>query len=64
MSEEQKKTLGLAIAWNGPYMSNMPEDPWGAPYDYVFPGIHNWSSYDLSSYGPDGIKSEDDITNW
>jgi len=47
-----------------PYLTAMPEDPWGNPYHYVYPGIHNTDTFDLSSYGPDEIESDDDITNW
>ena len=40
-------------------------DPWGHPYLYVSPGLHNTNSYDLSSIGPDGIPgTADDIKNW
>ena len=52
--------------WNGPYLKKkkLPQDPWGHPYVYAFPGVHNTNSYDLSSLGPDGVESTDDITNW
>ena len=50
--------------WNGPYLNKMSEDPWGNPYHYVCPGIHNTDTFDLSSYGPDEVESDDDITNW
>jgi general secretion pathway protein G len=50
--------------WKGPYIRKMPMDPWGNPYVYVCPGIHNTGDYDLSSYGADGIESADDIVNW
>jgi len=51
--------------WNGPYLKKIPADPWGNPYAYVYPGIHNEEYYDLSSYGPDGAEGGgDDITNW
>ena len=50
--------------WKSPYIKKMPKDPWGAPYVYVSPGAINTQDYDLSSYGPDGIESSDDITNW
>jgi general secretion pathway protein G len=49
--------------WKG-YLRKIPKDPWGHPYVYVCPGVHNPADYDLSSYGPDGIESSDDITNW
>ena len=52
--------------WNGPYLKKkiIPKDPWSRPYVYVFPGPHNKESYDLSSMGPDGVESADDVTNW
>lgn len=43
-------------------------DPWGAPYQYSAPGDQNTHSFDLFSYGPDGIEGGEDtnadITNW
>ncbi len=39
-----------------------PMDPWENPYKYLYPGSHG--EYDLYSFGPDGIQSEDDIGNW
>jgi general secretion pathway protein G len=50
--------------WKGPYIKKMPEDPWGRPYEYRFPGTKNPSGYDLFSLGPDGTASGDDIGNW
>lgn len=50
--------------WKGPYLTSDPVDPWGKLYIYVSPGTHNRHSYDLSSYGPDGKESDDDINNW
>lgn len=42
-------------------------DPWGNPYIYVSPGIHN-SDFDLYSLGKDGQEGGEeydaDITNW
>ncbi|MBN1384586.1 MAG: type II secretion system major pseudopilin GspG [Elusimicrobia bacterium] len=51
--------------WKGPYLKKkVIKDPWGNPYIYVSPGIHN-KDYDLKSYGPDGADGgSDDITNW
>lgn len=34
-------------------MRAVPEDPWGNPYRYVYPGKKNVGSYDISSDGPD-----------
>jgi len=50
--------------WNGPYLDKFPIDPWGRPYQYRYPGVHNPSSFDLWSVGKDGIESEDDVKNW
>lgn len=52
--------------WRGPYLKEeeMLEDPWGKRLQYRFPGTHNTGSYDLWSLGPDGVESQDDITNW
>lgn len=57
---------GSARNWNGPYVKkSIPKDPWGNPYVYQYPGIHNTRFYDLSSSGPDAQSgSDDDITNW
>ena len=49
--------------WNGPYLKKIPLDPWQRPYEYKMPSNHN-QDYDLSSLGPDGIESADDIVNW
>ena len=52
-----------AINWNGPYLERKPLDPWGREYEYKWPGEHR-ADYDLYSLGKDGIKSNDDVTNW
>ena len=51
-------------SWSGPYVERVPVDPWGRPYQYKFPGVHNPTSYDLSSFGRDGVEGADDIGNW
>jgi general secretion pathway protein G len=53
--------------WKGPYLeaSQIPVDPWGHPYVYVYPGRKNPSGYDLYSMGADGQDgTADDIGNW
>lgn len=52
--------------WRGPYIKKaLPKDPWGQPYKYAAPGIHNREDFDLYSFGADGVEGgEDDITNW
>ena len=54
-----------ARAWHGPYIDNVPVDPWNTPYIYYYPGKHNPNSYDLLSAGPDQKEgTDDDIGNW
>lgn len=48
-----------------PFLPNIPQDPWGNAYVYVYPGTHNQGGFDLMSYGPDGVQGgNDDIGNW
>jgi general secretion pathway protein G len=56
-----------AKKWNGPYFDppQIPNDPWGNPYVYYYPGKNNPTGYDLFSIGEDGKEgTEDDIGNW
>jgi len=53
--------------WDGPYIKpKVPLDPWGAEYNYVFPGDHG--EFDIYSFGADGQEGGDgeyaDQTNW
>ena len=51
--------------WRGPaFETGLPQDPWKHDFTYACPGTHNPYSFDLSSLGPDGVPSADDITNW
>lgn len=48
-----------------PMLEKMPVDPWGNPYVYTSPGVHNPRSYDLLSWGPDLHEGGgDDISNF
>ena len=48
-----------------PFMPQVPKDPWGNDFVYIFPGTHNQGSFDLMSYGQDTVQGGgDDITNW
>ena len=51
-----------AVGWHGPYMDQIPKDPWGQDYLYECPGKHHPDSYDISSAGPPGEQSP--IGNW
>lgn len=55
---------GLQAVVDSGELKKLPEDPWKRPFGYRFPGEKNKGGYDLWSLGPDGIESEDDITNW
>jgi len=35
-----------------PYMDKLPNDPWGHPYVYLYPGVKG--EFDVMSYGPTG----------
>lgn len=54
--------------WSGPYLkvSDLPMDPWGAPYRYRSPGEHG--AYDILSLGADGreggTSDAADVTSW
>ncbi len=55
----------LGERWKGPYVRNLPLDPWGNPFQYRFPAQKSKDGYDLWSNGPDGQPdTEDDIGNW
>lgn len=55
-----------ADRWKGSYIESrsVPQDPWGNPYQYRYPGTKNTDRFDLWSWGPDGRESADDIGNW
>ena len=51
----------------GGYLSKVPVDPWGNPYQYLCPGVHG--AYDLWSLGSKGKQGggnsdKDIIGNW
>jgi len=47
-------------------IKDLPADPWGNPYQYLYPGEHG--TYDIFSYGADGRLGGEglnaDIGNW
>ncbi|MCG9916965.1 MAG: type II secretion system major pseudopilin GspG [Phenylobacterium sp.] len=51
---------------DGGYIRRLPEDPWGNPYQYAYPGERG--RFDVYSFGADGAQGgegEDaDIGNW
>ncbi|MCQ8185057.1 type II secretion system major pseudopilin GspG [Parvularcula maris] len=50
----------------GGYIQSLPEDPWGNPYVYLFPG--EFGEVDIVSYGADGRPGGEglnaDIGSW
>ncbi len=50
----------------GGYVKFLPDDPWGRPYVYIYPGEHG--VVDILSYGSDGEVGGEglaaDIVNW
>ena len=51
--------------WKG-YLDRLPNDPWGAPYQYLNPGVYG--DVDVMSYGADGAPGGEgkdaDIGSW
>lgn len=51
---------------SGGYLERLPNDPWGAPYQYLSPGIHG--AVDIVSFGADGKPggegNDADIGSW
>jgi len=51
----------------GGYIKRVSKDPWGNPYQYVYPGTRG-QEYDLYSLGADGAEGGEgdnaDIGNW
>jgi general secretion pathway protein G len=41
-----------------------PIDPWGTPYVYKNPGVHNPNGFDLYSYGASRKENDNEIGNW
>jgi general secretion pathway protein G len=62
-----KKPTGGAVPANWrPYLDKLPTDPWGRPYQYIFPGVKG--EVDVFSLGADGQAGGDgknaDIGSW
>ncbi|MGO8766604.1 MAG: type II secretion system major pseudopilin GspG [Limisphaerales bacterium] len=57
-----------AKQWRGPYIKQLRNDPWGNPYQYLIPGTHHSSSYDIWSRGKSGAGGgqgdDTEIGNW
>jgi general secretion pathway protein G len=53
--------------WKGPYLPQVPADPWGRPFVYTFPGEHG-DEPDIVSLGADGAPGGEginaDLVSW
>ncbi len=64
----EKPTVGRIPAkfQEGGYLKKVPTDPWGTPYVYLSPGIHD--DFDIISYGadkePGGEGKDADVNSW
>ena len=55
--------------WQGPYLpQEIPNDPWGRPYLYKYPGEHEPSEPEIISLGADGQPGGEginaDVVSW
>jgi type II secretion system protein G len=52
----------LKKTWDGPYVANLPVDPWGHPFHYEGPEATKSGKPELLSAGPDGVVgTKDDV---
>lgn len=50
--------------WKGPYIEkDVPNDPWGNPYQYQCPGDNGPNSFKITSYGASGQPGADNIVD-
>lgn len=57
------QTPPLPRKWkDGGYLSKVPADPWGRPYQYLSPGQHG--DFDLYSLGADGEGKDAELQSW
>lgn len=60
-------TAPIPAGWKaGGYLERLPRDPWGNPYQYLYPGLHG--EIDIFSFGADGAAggeaNDADIGSW
>ena len=57
----QKAPTEASRFWQGPYLDdNLPDDPWGNPYNYQSP-VENLQGMALYSLGADGTEGGEEI---
>ena len=64
---QKPTTAPIPDNWKtGGYIERLPKDPWGAPYQYLAPGVHG--EIDIFSFGADGQAggegADADVGNW
>ncbi|MCA9040075.1 MAG: type II secretion system major pseudopilin GspG [Planctomycetaceae bacterium] len=60
---EDAEGVGNVDNWAGPYMEEIPPDPWGNDYQYEYESGDGMPK--VWSYGPDGEDgTDDDIKSW
>jgi len=42
------------------YTPRLPQDPWGAPYQYLSPGVHG--EFDIFTFGADGVAGGEGVS--
>lgn len=66
--EEPAGLSNSALYPRGGFIQQLPLDPWGRPYQYVFPAERSRAAYDVFSFGadgePGGEEENADIGNW
>jgi general secretion pathway protein G len=63
--EELVERPADAPNWHGPYLEQIPLDPWQRAYVYESPGRYDATGFDIYSLGFDGQEgTEDDVTSW
>jgi general secretion pathway protein G len=65
----ERPSIDPPINWAGPYLrKQVPLDPWGNPYIYIYPGQQNPMGFDLYSLGADGLPGGEgenaDVVSW
>lgn len=63
---EKPRLAPIPQGWKDGYVERLPQDPWGKPYQYLYPGLHG--DIDVFSFGADGamggVGSAADVGNW
>lgn len=64
---KKPETAPIPKRWKeGGYLSKVPSDPWGGPYQYLSPGEHgDFDLYSLGADGEPGGEGKDaDVESW